>query len=53
MGVQILLVILVDVFLVAADQDSLDLTHKEVSKVFELQKNVIRSNLEDAHEPRI
>ena len=47
---EILLVIHVDDFLVAASQDASDWVYKEVSKVYELKKKIISSAPEDAHE---
>ena len=47
---EILLVIHVDDFLVAASQDALDWVYKEVSKVYELKQKMISSAPEDAHE---
>ena len=46
---EILLVIHVGDFLVAASQNALDWVYKEVSKVYELKK-IISSAPEDAHE---
>ena len=47
---EILLVIHVDDFLVAASQDALDWVYKEVFKVYELKKKIVSSAPEDAHE---
>ena len=47
---EILLVIHVDDFLVAAIHDALDWVYKEVSKVYELKKKIVSSAPEDAHE---
>ena len=47
---EILLVIHVDDFLVAAIHDALDWVYKEVSKVYELKKKIVSTAPEDAHE---
>lgn len=47
---EIMLVVHVDDFLVAASQEALDWVYNEMSKVYELKKTVVSSCPEDAHE---